>query len=103
MNVCATAMEISHPGKVLFPADGITKVEAFAMLMAVTAAYVQHETSAGLTEQQRQAAYLERVATDGGHPQIAALLTVAGPSAAPDQDRFALVLARVLTGLLPHE
>jgi hypothetical protein len=31
------------------------------------------------------------------------LLAVAGPSAAPDHDRFALVLARVLTGLLPHE
>jgi AcrR family transcriptional regulator len=85
------------------PADGIAKVEAFAMVMAVTAAYVQHETTAGLAEQQRQAAYLERVAADGGHPQIAALLAGAGPSAAPDQDRFAPVLARVLTGLLPPE
>jgi len=64
---------------------------------------VQHEASGGLAEQQRQAAYLERVAADGGHPRIAALLAVAGPPAAPDQDRFALVLARVLTGLLPHE
>jgi AcrR family transcriptional regulator len=90
------------------PADGITKVEAFAMLMAVTAAYVQHEISAGLAEQQRQAAYLERVAADGGHPQIAALLAGAGPantgpSATPAQDRFAIVLARVLTGLLSRE
>jgi len=84
------------------PADGITKVEAFAMLMAVTAAYVQHEISAGQA-QQRQAAYLERVATDGEHPQIAALLAGPVSSARHDQDRFALVLARVLTGLLPQE
>jgi hypothetical protein len=94
------------------PADGITKVEAFAMLMAVTAAYVQHEISAGLEEQQRQAAYLEHVATDGKHPQIATLLAAAVPPAGPvppaapvppaphDQDRFGAVLGRVLTGLL---
>jgi AcrR family transcriptional regulator len=85
------------------PADGIRKVEAFAMLMAVTAAYVQHEISAGLAEQQRQAAYLERIATDGAHPQIAALLAGAVPSVPAAADRFALVLARVLTGLLPQE
>jgi len=85
------------------PADSIAKVEAFAMLMAVTAAYVQHEISAGQAVQQRQAAYLERVATDGTHPHIAALLAAAVPSGARDQDRFGLVLARVLTGLLPPE
>jgi AcrR family transcriptional regulator len=85
------------------PADGITKVEAFAMLMAVTAAYVQHEISAGQAEQQGQAAYLERVAADGEHAQIAALLAGPVSSATHDQDRFALVLARVLTGLLPQE
>jgi AcrR family transcriptional regulator len=85
------------------PADGITKVEAFAMLMAVTAAYVQHEISAGQAGQQRQAAYLERVGTDGEHPQIAALLAGPVSSATHDQDRFALVLARVLTGLLPQQ
>jgi AcrR family transcriptional regulator len=85
------------------PADGLTKVEAFAMLMAVTAAFVQHEISAGLAEQQRQAAYLAHVATDGRHPRIAALLAVAMPTATHDQDRFAAVLARVLTGLLPQD
>jgi AcrR family transcriptional regulator len=85
------------------PADGITKVEAFGMLMAVTAAYVQHEISAGQAGQQRQAAYLERVAADGEHPQIAGLLAGPVSSAAHDQERFALVLARVLTGLLPQE
>jgi AcrR family transcriptional regulator len=85
------------------PADAITKVEAFAMLMAVTAAYVQHETSAGLAGQERQAAYLVRVATDGRHPQIAAMLASAVPSPTHDQDRFALVLARVLTGVLSQE
>ncbi len=81
------------------PADGTAKIEAFAMLMAVTAAYVQHEVSAGQAAQQRQAAYLVHVASDGAHPQVAALLA-AMPSAAPDRDRFEAVLARVLTGLL---
>jgi AcrR family transcriptional regulator len=84
------------------PADGTDKIEAFAMLMAVTAAYVQHEISAREAAQQRQAAYLEHVSEDGAHPQLAALLA-AMPPAAREQDRFEAVLARVLTGLLPQD
>ncbi len=84
------------------PADSPAKIEAFAMLMAVTAAYVQHQVSADQAAQQRQVAYLEHVAGDGAHPKLAALLSAMAP-AAPDQDRFEAVLARVLTGLLPPD
>jgi AcrR family transcriptional regulator len=84
------------------PAAGTAKLEAFAMLMAVTAAYVQHELSASQETQQHQAAYLEHIAADGAHPQLAALLG-AMPSARRDQDPFEAVLTRVLAGMLAQE
>jgi AcrR family transcriptional regulator len=84
------------------PAGAAAKLEAFAMLMAVTATYVQHELSTTAAAQHRQVAYLQHVAEAGGHPRIAALLTEA--ATAPDvahPDQFAALLARVLSGLLP--
>jgi AcrR family transcriptional regulator len=84
------------------PAGAAAKLEAFALLMAVTATYVQHELSITAAAQQRQGAYLRHVAEAGGHPRIAALLVEA--ASAPDAarpDQFAAMLARVLSGLLP--
>jgi AcrR family transcriptional regulator len=79
-------------------ADLATKLEAFGALMAVTATFVQSETASDQAARQRQAAYLHHLATDGQHPQLA-LLTTAAPPGDPG-DRFANLLARILTGLL---
>ncbi len=85
------------------PADAVTKAEALAILMAVTAAYVQHEISADQAAQESQAAYLQHVAADGAHPRIAALLASPMPAIRDGHDRLGAVLARVLTGLLPEK
>jgi AcrR family transcriptional regulator len=81
------------------PADLATKLEAFGILMAVTATFVQNEAAADQAAQQRQAAYLHHVATDGQHPQLAAELAAATPPGDPG-DRFARLMTRILTGLL---
>lgn len=81
------------------PADPAAKLEAFAILMAVTATYAQHEAAGDQAAQQRQAAYLHHVATAGQHPQLAALLTAATPPGDPFA-RFGALLRRVLAGLL---
>ncbi|MFF0392992.1 hypothetical protein ACFYS8_30450 [Kitasatospora sp. NPDC004615] len=43
-------------------------------------------------------AYLRHLATDGGHPRIAALFTTPGPAA--PRDPFEDVLTRALAGVL---
>jgi AcrR family transcriptional regulator len=80
-------------------ADLTAKLEAFGILMAVTATFVQNETATDQAAQQRQAAYLHHLAMDGQHPQLAALLATATPPGNP-ADRFAKLLTRILTGVL---
>ena len=81
------------------PADPAAKLEAFGILMAVTATFVQHETATDQAAQQRQAAYLHHVAMTGQHPQLAGLLATPPPPGDPGA-RFAKLLTRILTGLL---
>ena len=82
------------------PADGTSKLEAFAMLNAVTAVFVQNELVGGSAAQQRNAAYLQHAATTGDHPRLAQLLAQASPTAAGPADRYGDILARILAGLL---
>ena len=63
------------------PADPAAKLEAFGILMAVTATFVQHEAATNQATRQRQAAYLHAMSTAAGrHPQLAALLAPASPA-----------------------
>ncbi|MCC2279933.1 TetR/AcrR family transcriptional regulator [Streptomyces morookaense] len=82
------------------PAEPAAKLEAFALLNALTALFVQHELAAAAPEARRQAAYLQHIAAAGGHPRIAALQAAAAPPADTSRDRFASVLVRALTGVL---
>lgn len=88
------------------PAGTAAKLEAFAVLNAVTALFVQNERT-GPARQQRNAAYLQHVLASGSHPHLAELLAPgsaaqAGPAgAAPGSaDRYGDILGRILTGLL---
>jgi AcrR family transcriptional regulator len=81
------------------PAEPTAKLEAFGILMAVTATFVQHETAADQDARQREAAYLAYVAAAGHHPKLAALLATDITPADP-ADQFAALLTRMLTGLL---
>jgi AcrR family transcriptional regulator len=81
------------------PAEPPAKLEAFGILMAMTATFVQHEAAADQAAQQRQAAYLHHVATAGQHPRLAALLGTAQPSSDPAV-QFETILTRILAGLL---
>ena len=86
------------------PADVRTKMEAFATLNGITAAWVQHELAGGSAMQQRNVAYLQQALASGEHPRLAELLSAvsgpAGPDTADPADRYADILARILTGLL---
>ena len=81
------------------PADDATKLEAFAMLTAVTALFVLNELSGGSAAQQRNAVYLQHAATSGKYPRLAGLLAQLAPAVDP-ADRYDDILARILTGLL---
>jgi AcrR family transcriptional regulator len=81
------------------PAAGGAKLEAFALLMALTAAFTQNELAATDSGAQRQAAYLRHVAAAGSHPRLTALLTTAPPTG-HTRDRLDAVLGRALAGLL---
>jgi len=82
------------------PADIATKLEAFAMLNGITAAFVLHELAGGSALQERNVAYLRHAATSGEHPSLAQLLSQEPPAPAEPADRFSDILARILTGLL---
>jgi AcrR family transcriptional regulator len=87
------------------PADVSAKLEAFAMLTSVTAAFVQLEVAGGRAVQQRNAAYLIHAVTSGAHPRLGELLAEAAPPAdladpADPADRYPDILRKVLTGLL---
>jgi AcrR family transcriptional regulator len=109
------------------PASLAAKLDAFAMLTAVTALFAQNESGGG-PGTERDAAYLAHVLQAGQHPRLAELLAAdpagsAAPSRplgarAPDRDtpaadtsaadapdgdtpdRYADIMARILTGLL---
>ena len=90
------------------PAGNAEKVEAFAILNAVTALFVHNELTGGSARQQRNAAYLQHVLSTGRNPRLAQLLAPpaeAGTSAdAPDlAERYRDILARILGGLLAPE
>lgn len=82
------------------PASPAAKLEAFALLTALTAVFVQHERAAADPGARRTAAYLRHAAASGDHPRLAALL---GESAEPPgdvPDRFEAVVVRTLAGVL---
>jgi AcrR family transcriptional regulator len=82
------------------PASPAAKLTAFAIMNTVTAAYVQHETSASAPASQRQAAYLKHVAGAGTHPHLAETLSALRDESVDPADPFTIVIARVLGGLL---
>ena len=94
------------------PASIAAKLDAFAMLTAVTALFAQNESGGG-PGTGRNAAYLAHALATGRHPRLAELLATdpaghAAPASpadarAPDgstPDRYEDIMARVLTGLL---
>jgi len=89
------------------PASLAAKLEAFAILNATTALFVQNELGGGSARQQRNDAYLHHALAAGRHPRLAELLAPASsaqPSpaeaAAEPAGRYRDILARILTGLL---
>lgn len=80
------------------PASITVKLEAFGLLTAVTAVFVQAELSGSGASQARNAAYLQRAVSSGDYPRLAELL--AGPPSPASPDRFADVIRRVMTGFL---
>ena len=91
-------------GLAAHPASTAAKLEAFAILNAATALFVQNELSGGSARQRRNAAYLHYALASGRHPRLAELLSVtgAGPArpVADTADPYRDVLGRILTGLL---
>ncbi len=80
------------------PAGIAAKMEAFAMLNGVTAAFaLQEQADPGL--QARNLAYLGHAYASGEHPLLQALMS---PQAPPEEpaDRYPVIIARILTGLL---
>ena len=89
------------------PASLAAKLEAFAILNATTALFVQNELGGGSARQQRNTAYLHHALATGRHPRLAELLAPASPAqaspteaAAEPAARYRDILARILTGLL---
>jgi AcrR family transcriptional regulator len=82
------------------PADPARKLEAFAVMNAVTAAFALNELGTTSGSRQRQAAYLARAAAAGQHPRLAAALTGAAAVPGAPAERFEQVLSRILVGLL---
>jgi AcrR family transcriptional regulator len=84
----------------LHPAEITAKLEAFAMLNSVTAAFAQHELAGGSALQQRNVAYLAHAVTAGEYPRLAQLLAQAPTDPADPEDRYDGILSRILAGLL---
>lgn len=92
------------------PASTAAKLEAFALLNAATALFVQNELAGGPARQERNAAYLQYALAAGHHPRLAELLTPAAPAQASPPEaatdpagRYRDILARILSGLLTPE
>ena len=89
------------------PASTPAKLDAFALLNAATALFVQNELADGPAWQARNAAYLHHALATGRHPRLAELLTPASPARASPPEaatspagRYRDLLARILGGLL---
>ena len=82
------------------PAEIQAKLEAFAMLNAITVLFVQSELAGGSDTQRRNAAYLYHAIATGNHPQLARLLEPPPPATADPDDRYADIITRILVGLL---
>jgi AcrR family transcriptional regulator len=76
------------------------KLEAFAMLMAVTAALVQAELAEGSGAQERNAAYLQYAVASGEYPHLTQLLQAGSAAPVDPAARYAQIVGRVLSGLL---
>jgi AcrR family transcriptional regulator len=82
------------------PAGLAAKLEAFAMLNGITAAFALQE-QADQDLQVRTTAYLQHAIASGEHPRLAELIAQAAPTAVQEPaDRYPDLMARVLTGLL---
>jgi AcrR family transcriptional regulator len=82
------------------PASVAVKLEAFALLNATTALFVQYELAGGPDRQQRNAAYLRHALASGQHPRLAELLGAQSSSPPQPPASYRDILARILTGLL---
>ncbi len=82
------------------PADAAAKLEAFALLFALTALFVQNERAAADPESGRQAEYLRHVAAAGTHPRLTELLAGAAKRDGDARDQQETVLVRALAGVL---
>ena len=80
------------------PARPERKLEAFALLNALTALFVQNEQAATDDDAPRRAAYLGHVAAAGTHPRITAVLaSLIGDT---PHDQFDEIILRTLSGVL---
>jgi AcrR family transcriptional regulator len=82
------------------PAEVSAKLEAFAMMTAIAALFVQAETAGDSAVRQRNAVFLRHAVASGEHQELALLLAGAQPEPAGPAGRFAEILGRVLDGLL---
>jgi AcrR family transcriptional regulator len=80
------------------PAGPGRKLEAFALLNALTALFAQNEQAAADTDAHRQPAYLHHVAAAGTHPRITAML--AALTGNEPNDQFDETILRTLSGML---
>lgn len=93
---------IEHVLEVLrpHPAGVAAKLEAFAMLNGITAAFALQEQSSP-DFQERGAAYLRHAAASGQHPRLAELITQDGPPPGEQPaDRYPDLMSRILAGIL---
>ncbi|MFH9355043.1 TetR/AcrR family transcriptional regulator [Kitasatospora sp. NPDC017646] len=82
------------------PAPAPRKLEAFALLNAMTAMFVQNELAATASSAARRTAYLRHAVAAGTHPRVTAALAAAPPPGTADADPFDGAITRVLNGLL---
>jgi hypothetical protein len=80
------------------PAGPERKLEAFALLNALTALFAQNEQAAADTGAHRRLAYLGHVAAAGTHPRITAVL--ASLTGSKPHDQFDETILRTLSGVL---
>jgi AcrR family transcriptional regulator len=80
------------------PAGPGRKLEAFALLNALTALFAQNEQAAVGTDAQRRLAYLGHVAAEGTHPRITAVL--GSQAGSEPHDQFDETILRILNGAL---
>lgn len=86
------------------PAPGPAKLEAISVLAGMLQTQALHERRGGVLDDEFVAAqitFLQRTASDGDHPHLAAALSDQPTAPQPADDRLARILALVLDGLLP--